>query len=135
MPKVSELKELYDNIGGVNAVWISSFQNAYSLKVYKLDGVEPLAPMQYFEMMCEEGYSLENVRKIVDMERQAIKDFDSKFSAAESLINSGRSGKDIKQLLNEMDELVDLLRVSYIVLGPEYIEYEERLNELRNQLF
>lgn len=134
MSKVSELKELYENIGGINAVWISSYQNAYNLKTYKLNDVEPLAPMEYLDMMCEEGYSLENVRKIVDIERQAIIDFNSKFSSAERLINSGGPQSSIDQLLDELDELVDLLRESYIVLGPEYEEYKERLDELKSQL-
>lgn len=134
MSKLSELRDLYENIGGVNAAWISSYQAAYNLKVYKLGDVEPLTPMQYFDTMYEEGYSLENVRKIVDIERQAVSDFESKFSTVESLINSNGSESAIDQLLDELDELVDVLRESYIVLGPEYIEYEERLNELKSQL-
>jgi hypothetical protein len=132
MSKAAELKELYDEIGGLNAPWISTIQQAYSIEPNPLD-YKPLLPEEYFDIFYEEGYSFKTVESIIDIERKGIHDFNLKIKEVERLIKSSTSDTyTIDKILEELDDLVDMIRISYIVVGPEYEKYYDKLEELKD---
>lgn len=128
MTRKEILKGLYEKIGGNNAGWISDFQNLGSQIVGnpQLSGTTENS----LDNMADWNYHFRDLEAVIQYEKTIQSLFDNIHERLEKLVEENGNNETIEELQEDLEDLVETIKISYITLNSNYLTYVDRADEL-----
>lgn len=133
MTRKEILTALYEKIGGVDAGWISDFQNLRHQKVGNPELTESIRSA--LDNMADWCYHFEDLDAVIQYEKMIQKLYDSIYKRIESLIAKKNNNEILKELRSDLeDDVVEAIKISYITLNANYQTYVDKAEELYTKI-
>lgn len=120
MKRKEILEELYKKIGGADPGWISDFQKIYK---YPIGNKALVLPTQaIYQNMASWNYLFSDVSAIISYEHCLQLACDELID----IITHPTNSTDIKELKNQLKDVIEAIEKCYITLGKNYHFYEDK---------
>lgn len=128
MTRKEILKALYEKIGGTNAGWISDFQNLGNQIVGNPKLLETTE--NALDNMADWNYHFRDLEAVIQYEKTIQLLFDNLHDRLETLVESNGNIETIEELREDLEDVVETIKISYITLNANYQTYVDRADEL-----
>lgn len=128
MTRKEILKALYEKIGGTNAGWISDFQNLGNQIVGNPKLLETTE--NALDNMADWNYHFRDLEAVIQYEKTIQLLFDNLHDRLETLVESNGNSETIEELREDLEDVVETIKISYITLNANYQTYVDRADEL-----
>ena len=128
MTRKEILKALYEKIGGANAGWISDFQNLGNQIVGNPKLVETTE--NALDNMADWNYHFRDLEAVIQYEKTIQLLFDNIHDRLENLVETNGDSETIEELREDLEDIVETIKISYITLNSNYQTYVDRADDL-----
>lgn len=128
MTREEILKALYEKIGGTNADWISDFQNLGNQVVGNPKLLE--TTQNALDNMADWNYHFRDLEAVIQYEKTIQSLFDNIHDRLENLVEANGDHETIEELREDLGDIVETIKISYITLNSNCQTYVDKANEL-----